>query len=544
MNLRAITAYMAERSMYARILLAIIPGYLFILSSILYAVSGPYFSNHEADPSYVYLFNSLLITDLSVPVHTDHPGTPIQALGALILVGKWFSGCFSCESLARSVLENPEDYLRAISLVLTTMIAAVLYLAAMRIYRQCGSILPSFALQLSLLLSVGLVKMLYKVEPEPMLVIAVLLLAISISRIVFGGNTAAAENCRRSDPLVAGCALGLGIASKVTFVPLLPVIILFKGWRHRIYALTATAASAVLFTAPILTQYPRVAEWLLDILIHKGRYGQGEVGLPSGDALESGVYSLMRGEPALFLLLGLYAVISILAWWPRTKPIVMLPAIIRQLVAVGVVVLSVQVAITAKHPSVRYMLPAMLFTAIVNAGLVYAFVSRHKALKYSLRWAIAALVVFVMWFNVRSVSEYLDRARSVHAVEAKIMARIQGLRASEKCIAISYYEAPLVAQAMQFGNGFAGEAYTKPLSDLYPKEVFYSFYGGGFGAFGKQITVRSVYDAVRQGRCVLLYGGRTLDADNFPLSKYLEPRAIIESARDKVGLYRLVVNPK
>ena len=44
---------------------------------------------------------------------------------------------------------------------------------------------------------------------------------------------------------------------------------------------------------------------------------------------------------------------------------------VGRLLMVGGVVIAVQVAITVKHFALHYVLPAMVFTMLLNAGLVF-----------------------------------------------------------------------------------------------------------------------------------------------------------------------------
>jgi len=62
-------------------------------------------------PDYPYLFNSLSLAYYYGDIgHTDHPGTPVQFLGAVIIkLTYWFQN--SPENLIIHILKNPELYL-------------------------------------------------------------------------------------------------------------------------------------------------------------------------------------------------------------------------------------------------------------------------------------------------------------------------------------------------------------------------------------------------------------------------------------------------
>jgi hypothetical protein len=50
---------------------------------------GPYYGKSRLDPNYQYLLNGLAVLKGQVPGHTDHPGTPVQELGAVAILLKW-----------------------------------------------------------------------------------------------------------------------------------------------------------------------------------------------------------------------------------------------------------------------------------------------------------------------------------------------------------------------------------------------------------------------------------------------------------------------
>src|SRR6185436_19337927 len=48
-------------------------------------LTGPFYLGTNYDPDYAYLFNSLNLAVFHPPRHIDHPGTPVQLVGALVL---------------------------------------------------------------------------------------------------------------------------------------------------------------------------------------------------------------------------------------------------------------------------------------------------------------------------------------------------------------------------------------------------------------------------------------------------------------------------
>ena len=72
------------------VLFLVIPVFTIIYSLSLRYSQGPFYYNSGYDPSYVYLISSLNIAQFKSPQHADHPGTPVQLIGAVILKTVFF----------------------------------------------------------------------------------------------------------------------------------------------------------------------------------------------------------------------------------------------------------------------------------------------------------------------------------------------------------------------------------------------------------------------------------------------------------------------
>ena len=78
--------------------------------------AGPFWLSQNSDPDYQYLLNSLNIAQGKGVGHTDHPGTPVQISGAILL--KLSAPTAPVISLQENVLRYPEKYLNYFSNVL------------------------------------------------------------------------------------------------------------------------------------------------------------------------------------------------------------------------------------------------------------------------------------------------------------------------------------------------------------------------------------------------------------------------------------------
>ncbi|HYP54345.1 MAG TPA: hypothetical protein VEQ42_12430, partial [Pyrinomonadaceae bacterium] len=65
--------------------LLLLPALLLLVAFHVRDARGPYWLSENLDPSYPYLLNSLNVANLHRPFHTDHPGTPVQTAGGLLI---------------------------------------------------------------------------------------------------------------------------------------------------------------------------------------------------------------------------------------------------------------------------------------------------------------------------------------------------------------------------------------------------------------------------------------------------------------------------
>src|SRR5438876_11282605 len=87
---------------------------------------------------------------------------------------------------------------------------------------------------------------------------------------------------------------------------------------------------------------------------------------------------LYSGEPFLFISLGFYllAFFGIKRLLSQDNAEAQIK--ILNLLWIGCLIIAVHIAITAKHPGLHYMLPAMGFTGLLNAALVFFHKTDHR----------------------------------------------------------------------------------------------------------------------------------------------------------------------
>ncbi|MBF0511612.1 MAG: hypothetical protein HQL13_04695 [Candidatus Omnitrophica bacterium] len=114
------------------IFILIFPIILVVFSILLTKAAGPFWQ--YADPSYIYLLNSINLVKGLPSAYVDHPGALLQLLGQVVIsilnLGRPVTQTVS------HVLTNPEFYLQAINIVLLILIPISSILLGVAVFRK------------------------------------------------------------------------------------------------------------------------------------------------------------------------------------------------------------------------------------------------------------------------------------------------------------------------------------------------------------------------------------------------------------------------
>ena len=523
--------------------LAMIPVAVAALPPLLRLVLGPYYLSLDFDPDYQYLMNGLNVLRLRSPDHTDHPGTPVQVLAGFVTGIGWLTGLVfsSKSSLQQSVLTNPEHYLILINSTFGVFNGLALYVLGTKLYKESGAVIVALIAQLSILLSVGAVHAFTRVSPEPLLVASTLLLASLLVPFVFGQP----DHARPYEAEAIGGVLGLGLAIKVTTLPLFACIALLPSWGARLRALAASIVALIFFTLPIAKHYGRTFWWFQSVASKQSR----ELGVDASnqglERLVGRLGQLAASEPALFVCLGLSLILVLVLTPSRRRPGL---AGFYRLLLVGVLVSGAQVALVATTPlpEARYLLPAVTFLGLVNAGiagLALRAVDAGPRAVWPFVLVIAPMLAGV-FHSVYEVASWLASASRFRMATAALDRQLT----SSDCTIIYYYGAPNLAFDLQFGIEWADPRYRSQLEQLYPSLLTYNPWGGyhtvpnRFAIAGRYLDNSKIRNILSRSSCVDLVGRPVKNYAGTPIQRLpldkvttgLEP-----SLAKKVEVYRL-----
>jgi hypothetical protein len=491
--------------------LCVVPAIVLWISTAIAGAAGARWINPFYDPDYHYLLNALNMTEGAAPRHTDHPGTTLHELGAVVLLVR-HAVAGSADGLRDEVLRDPEGGCEAISVCLRALYAAALVALGWSARGLTASLICAMAAQAASALSVVGLMSLWRADPEPLLMAIALVMGSVVLR-------AASEEgpIRTRWAAIFGVLAGLGVATKVTFFPLgaLPLWALGSRRRAAVYLGVAllTVTTAV---APILSQARRVLAWLTLLLVNDGRYGasHGHTFLdPSWAALN--LRLMLRNEPVAPIAAAASAVLLIhLRFCGRWRT---LPDAVRKsagaLLCVSVVELA-QFVLVAKHPGVRYLVPALVLPGL-NVALAYAILReayRPSDRRAAAALGVAGLLAAAVWIGVRMRNEWTLLAEQSAATRAARQAALDQA-ARDGSLVVTQYGSSSPVFGLLYADAWTGRRYRADLGRLYPNEITLDDLAREFINHGQVVPQNQMVAWAAQGRLLFQYRSPSLPPD-------------------------------
>jgi hypothetical protein len=456
---------------------------------------GPYWLRPNQDPDYAYLVNSLAIANFEIPWHIHHPGTPVQTIGAIAL---WISHAVqsimgvTTLGLNEAVLSNPELHLRIIDYTLLGLTVLGLFVLGGVTVAITHRLLLGMLIQISplLLMRTILVNEPSRVSPEALLfalsqILATLLVVYLYSRDV---------EKTRWFAISLGVVFGLGMATKVTFLPTVIFGLAIAGFRRKLLALAVAFIVFIAATLPIAGRYGEFTQWIFDIAVNAEVYGTGDRGLPSLSSLSTRLTDLMRDDKVFFyVLIGLsiicvIATIQVVVRWvrqpisapPQAASSTIIAANRYRLILWLTLFMWSQILITIiESARSRYLIAAVGLCGLLLL-LAVTWIESVLANR-NLEWRslpITCVLIYALCLGT-SIQQY-------QISESRISQRFEGHLDAVREIEQLLYDTPQYQEcavvldrrasspraALFFGNLWSGELFSNTLDELYPNSVF------------------------------------------------------------------------
>jgi hypothetical protein len=496
MRAPSIYGLIRQRSLSVPLSLLFIPCFFLTLSLYNLSIQGPFYSFHNVDPSYAYLFNGFELLHFHAPGHVDHPGTTTQLLMAFVMGFKWLGMAVHAwflqqplPSLDHIFYTQPESFLYTASLTLITLNTILFSISSLSLFNYTKKIAVVFAFQLGLFLFFPAIETFSMFTPEPMLLTSVLFLCLALFPALIKNDISQSKYAG-----YMGLALSFGMATKVTFLPLIFLCFVFPKHQYK-KIFTYFIIGFLLFTFPIWGRYVDMLKWLFKIAFHQGHYGTGSVGLIDNTKIRDNFAAIATQIPyLLIILMGLLSYLCVT--YKKNAPI------LTKFLALSVGAILFSVLLNLKHPGIRYMIPVLLLCAPIFAILAYQFIQQKRIYIFSLFVVLGSGIgLTVMQYQPWHQAKLL---------EAKGRASFQEYVSNHQCKVVGIYNPSLQNYAMFFGNQWAWKKRTAILSQYYPESVFfdpanerfYDFHGPNHF----QLDTAQVEDQFKHYPCVVFQG--------------------------------------
>ncbi len=444
----------------------------------------PFYAHY--DPEIAYLLSALEPFKGHTYAYIDHPGTPVEMLGTLLLLPAYLAARWQSQPFIPFVLAQPGVFLGVARAFLTLMSA----LCAALLFRRADG--GRAGADLAAALAVALVY--FAVHPGSFLSLALWThnsFTFPFGSLLLLGLLVVARSARpRSWKLLAAFGFGSGVLTAaqlyfatwvigvgVTFVCL---NILEQRSRRQIVATGLTVGVTALLgfgaaTAPIWPYYPEFITYVGELIFHQDRFGGGAVGITSVGSLVMNLLRLAYRQPVVFLTSGaLVATVGGLLV-ARRRTLADQPGLWA--VAIG---LSVQVVATLglilKHPGEPYLLAVAAIIPVLLAVVLKLFESARLS-RRTLNGAVCVLVLAGCAYNyVGAVRAQSQLQQSLAAAAAEVVHQL-ALAASaahkppEALVVWETYGTPSLCYALLFGNYFARHEFGPEIAPLCPGQL-------------------------------------------------------------------------
>jgi hypothetical protein len=369
------------------------------------------------DPAYQYLFAGVDILLGNAPVHTDHPGTPLQTLIAGLLLVTWLllrSFGVSTFGLFESVLRMPEYFLMATSVSLLALTCIALYNFGAQTWRLTRNTPLALSCQLTPLLFPVVIPNIIFPTPEALLIsISSALMAVIAPLALSTGPIP--EQRLKSIAMWSGILCGVGVAVKITFLPCLCLLLLLRHPRLILKAVLISSIAWFVGVLPILPRLGGMFQWFFNLLTHSGIHGRGTQTILEWAQLKLAIGWLVNHfwhfyviTAALVIFVIVLVAIKLIAYFRHKLQIAKLTNdfLITHLETsndkiyiafVFLLAACAQSLMVAKHLGPSYMVPALSLPSLALVWLTQQVKTSNNAprMRQAAYWGWLILIIFV-----------------------------------------------------------------------------------------------------------------------------------------------------
>jgi len=459
-------------------------GYVFIGLSAIFvfwtATTHCFATNYwfmEPDPTYAYLLNGLNIATLQSVGHTDHPGTVLQILCAILLrLFYFFSPDAGSHSIVQSVLANPEWYLKNLYISIFVLQSAILAIVAAWVWSSFNNIPMLVVILGGLFVIPELIPMQASALRPEILIPSLLLLLTLVTLKRWREDTLSPVTPSRHLALGTGALTGLAFFTKATCFPIFCVTFFFwKDWKSKRYYLAGFASIALMCLPFIWSSLGPTIKWFALLALRDGHYGSGSTSILSPSLFYTNMITIVSSNTVTVALLvltfiGLFVFRNerhSFFWKISTLFLLSIPTIIL---------------LAAKHYSSHYLIAIYIPTYFI----LFLYLSQSKKLNIVAVSCILYLLIIAASYN----KLYSRMSSDSDAFSGKNF-YYEDKYFKEKNI-VELYNTFTITYALGFGNKFSKNKHAKILRSMYPNVFMYCIWSKRFHHFGRHVSLEEI----------------------------------------------------
>jgi hypothetical protein len=465
----------------------LLAGYwLYASASIL--LKGPQLYYRDYDPEMAYFLNSLAPFKGEPYFYTDHPGTPVEMIGTMLL-GTTYVFFTDHANFISYYLENPAYFLNVAHgfiTLLSILCAIYFFLTALHTLQK-----PNVYLALSLAL------LFYGLHPNSFKTLTVwshtsFNFPLGAGYLILLFTIAQDTRGQISHRLAAGLGLALGImiAVMVNFVPWFVTTLLFIflsnyikriPWKKSLITgsilVLSCAAGFLVSILPSIHRMPYFFGFIYNLFTHQGRYGTGPEGIPSISLLWSNLYDMFTIAPLVFLLMLVSPLISLFLFLQRDSRTPENHSFwalnFSLLFQCGMITLAV-----LKHPGEHYLL-SLTATLPVLSLVILKLSDFHW--RFSRQFGNALIIFSIIsisafaFLSIKNRHADLLEARAVETEINRVITE-QEIRLNKKpgeLLILRTNETYSYCSALLHGDFFTGGVFAKEITKWCPSQAYF-----------------------------------------------------------------------
>jgi len=479
--------------MNRQFLLLILPICFVCFSIQLRNIEGPYYDGF-ADPSYIYLFNSLnLIQGFNIG-HVDHPGTPVQEIGAIVI--KVFHTLNPQKiNIIEDVLYRPETYLIAIDFTFVFLNFLGLLLTGLIIYSVKKNLFVSLLFQTIPFISINILDSFTYVKPENFVFFLVIILISLSIKFAYRENL----SFKKSNFYIIGFGMlcGLILAAKISFLclVLLPLMLIPRIWKKILFSII-TFFSFLLFVLPAISNISYFVNWAGSLFIYNERYGKGNPTIINLSSFFTNISKIIVNEKLFFIGFLLIIVVFIWSIFWRKKEDINQSSGSRELKLLAAFFLAMcfQLILVAKHYSSRYMYPALILT-IPTLFIVISILYKRYFPKINSNIIYGSILSLILLLSFYNSVKLINKSITVRNETNKLKNYINTNHANSELIFSSDTSNEFVALLLAYYySGESGQRnYKTYINQRFPDKLIFEIWDNTFHSASDSFDIKNIF---------------------------------------------------